>query len=465
MNEGGFTDSATTITDVTITGAGSVDLDAVTLTAATTVDASASTGDVDVAVNGTATSVTTGTGDDSVNYTAALAATAAIATGAGNDMVTVNGALTAGATIDGGADTDTLGLTSAVATGATADTEEDVFSNFERIEITNALAANLDVSVLDDIQSVILNDVNDATPAGVDNFTISGLNSGSTVEHQATLTHASDGITITVDGAAASTSDEVNLVLNAGATADFGTAAVANVETVNINSTTTAADPTAVTNTIDVTAAAATTVAVTGDAALDISAVALSAVTTLTGHDAGLTADISGGTDDQTVTLGAGDDTVTLGNGANTVTAGAGDDNVTGGTAVDTIDGGDGDDTIDGDAGADILTGGAGADTFVYNAVGDSSGTGIDIIQDFVSGTDKIDLSAITAATDTYLGEANGITAANTALTAGGGIEAVLDTSNNQLYVDANDSGDIGAGDLVIELSGVTDLESADFVF
>ncbi|MEM9244671.1 MAG: Calx-beta domain-containing protein, partial [Cyanobacteria bacterium P01_F01_bin.153] len=71
-----------------------------------------------------------------------------------------------------------------------------------------------------------------------------------------------------------------------------------------------------------------------------------------------------------------GDDTLTGNNGADTLNGGVGND---------VIFGGDGNDLIDGDIGNDILIGNDGADTFRV-------GEGSDTIQDFIAGTDVIDL-------------------------------------------------------------------------
>ncbi|PXW85450.1 Ca2+-binding RTX toxin-like protein [Nitrosomonas sp. Nm84] len=65
----------------------------------------------------------------------------------------------------------------------------------------------------------------------------------------------------------------------------------------------------------------------------------------------------------------------------------------------DTLNGGSGNDTLIGGVGADVLTGGADADSFAYTAVTHSTSASRDIISDFLSGTDKIDLSAIDANT------------------------------------------------------------------
>lgn len=77
-------------------------------------------------------------------------------------------------------------------------------------------------------------------------------------------------------------------------------------------------------------------------------------------------------------TTGAGNDDL-LGNAvANRLDAGAGNDRLNGAA---------GDDTLLGGAGNDTLIGGLGADTFVFG------NTGTDIISDFVSGSDRIDLT------------------------------------------------------------------------
>jgi Ca2+-binding RTX toxin-like protein len=72
---------------------------------------------------------------------------------------------------------------------------------------------------------------------------------------------------------------------------------------------------------------------------------------------------------------------------ASTLIGGAGDDYMVGGA---------GDDTIEGDGGHDLMFGGDGADTFVFKAASDAApGPSLTTIGDFVSGQDKIDLSAI----------------------------------------------------------------------
>lgn len=118
------------------------------------------------------------------------------------------------------------------------------------------------------------------------------------------------------------------------------------------------------------------------------------------GHDlidAGTGADFVGG--------GAGDDTIRGGDGSDTLWAGLGNDNLGGGPGDDIIYGSAGDnliwgglgnDTIYAGTGRDVLHGGPGADVFVFaSAAHFGIGSGRDMIADFTSGVDSIDLRAL----------------------------------------------------------------------
>ncbi|HVF82768.1 MAG TPA: M10 family metallopeptidase [Sphingomicrobium sp.] len=81
---------------------------------------------------------------------------------------------------------------------------------------------------------------------------------------------------------------------------------------------------------------------------------------------------------------------------------GAGNDVIIGNSASNRINGNAGNDVISGGAGVDYLTGGTGSDTFIADINGATVVTkrgqlSLDVVTDFVSGTDKIDLSGIDA--------------------------------------------------------------------
>ncbi len=103
----------------------------------------------------------------------------------------------------------------------------------------------------------------------------------------------------------------------------------------------------------------------------------------------------------------AGNDTVSGGEGHDRLFGGDGHDWLYGGTGHDRLDGGSGNDSLWGGAGNDRLTGGlgrdrmwggAGKDVFVFTSIKDSKvGAQRDVIYDFQSGRDTIDLRGIDA--------------------------------------------------------------------
>jgi Ca2+-binding RTX toxin-like protein len=111
-------------------------------------------------------------------------------------------------------------------------------------------------------------------------------------------------------------------------------------------------------------------------------------------------------------------------------------DTFDGAAGADTLFGYLGNDTLKGGTGADSLTGGAGVDTFLFTALNQSSGTSYDKINDFVHGTDKIDVSAI---------DANSALAGNQAFVLRGDVafsgtkgELVFDEATHLLLGDVN---------------------------
>lgn len=89
---------------------------------------------------------------------------------------------------------------------------------------------------------------------------------------------------------------------------------------------------------------------------------------------------------------GNGNDSLHGGMNADLLFGGDGDDLLGGGAGHDQINGGSGDDVIRGAKGMDTLTGGDGSDTFIFATELDGQ-INIDLITDFVSGVDRIELS------------------------------------------------------------------------
>ena len=108
------------------------------------------------------------------------------------------------------------------------------------------------------------------------------------------------------------------------------------------------------------------------------------------------TLDVSGYRTNQVVNLRAGSFS-DVGNGRGNVSIARGVviENAIGGSGHDVLIGNAADNRLTGGAGADRMRGGGGADSFVYNHASDSTPANPDVIMDFNSGTDKIDLSGL----------------------------------------------------------------------
>lgn len=106
------------------------------------------------------------------------------------------------------------------------------------------------------------------------------------------------------------------------------------------------------------------------------------------------TLDVSGYRSNQTINLKAGSYSDVGGLRGNvSIARGVVMENAIGGSGDDALIGNDADNWFTGGAGADRLRGGGGADTFDYNSASDSTPENPDTIMDFVSGTDKINVS------------------------------------------------------------------------
>lgn len=138
-----------------------------------------------------------------------------------------------------------------------------------------------------------------------------------------------------------------------------------------------------------------------------------------------------------------------------------GDNVITGSSFDEALYGLGGDDILNGKAGNDRLTGGEGADRFVFDSALNAS-TNLDVITDFVSGTDKLLLSP------GIFTKLNGDKDLSDNFRAGKGVVALdandyllFDTQTCTLYFDADASGK-GAPVAVCQLVGVTSLQSTD---
>ncbi|MEF8707541.1 MAG: DUF4347 domain-containing protein [Candidatus Accumulibacter propinquus] len=129
----------------------------------------------------------------------------------------------------------------------------------------------------------------------------------------------------------------------------------------------------------------------------------------------------------------------------------------------DNLTGNAGNNVLTGGAGSDVLTGGAGSDTFDFNALSEMglTNTTWDVISDFLSGTDKIDLSTL---------DADAALAGDQAFTApvlGGTFSGVF-ASPGDLYFDTTahvlyGNTDVDtAAEFAIQLVGVATLTAAD---
>jgi serralysin len=120
------------------------------------------------------------------------------------------------------------------------------------------------------------------------------------------------------------------------------------------------------------------------------------AANSLTGGDGFDT--LSGSDGNDTLSGNNGADVLQGGRGRDYLGGGKGHDSLFGGQGADTLIGGMGNDTLTGGRAGDSMTGGEAIDTFVFTSdAGDLAAGLIDTISDFTTGTDKIDLTAISA--------------------------------------------------------------------
>lgn len=256
-------------------------------------------------------------------------ANSTIKLGSGNDAVE----LTATAnkqTIDGGAGTDLVSVTSTIAAAGAGN--EVTFTNFEGLQISNALANDVDMSKWGAFNNVTL---------------VQGVSAGGKLQkllNDSTITidtvTLSNDLVVGVKDADTGTADKVNFVLNPKGTHaglnNTGGFVIDDIENIDIASNLDNAKTATAKNTIELKASAAakdtlTNVVIKGEAATKLTLDAT--ITKVKTVDASMlkgnfTFDASGHTYEKSVIKsGAGDDTITFGSKSGaTVTGGAGKD-------------------------------------------------------------------------------------------------------------------------------------------
>ncbi len=134
-----------------------------------------------------------------------------------------------------------------------------------------------------------------------------------------------------------------------------------------------------------------------------------------------------------------------------------------GGGGNDTLRAGGGSDVLIGGGGADSLAGYGGADTFRYDAASDSVAGREDLIGDFKSGLDKIDLSRVDADTTTTGNQAFSWIGSNAFSNVAGQLRTY--DSGGYRWIAGDTDGD-GDGDIVIAFhAGAAPVGPGDFVF
>lgn len=500
-----LTSTLNKLATVVITGAGGVSSDfsddgaTTTNGYVTSVDTTGSTAAASTANGTIANAITIGTstaylGGAGVDNVTVGASTKAIALGAGNDKLTLTAALGTGATADGGDGTDTLVLSDTIISGLTSSaTINDKISNFEKLDFGAFTSAGttFDLGYLAKVNSYVK--LGAVAAGGTD--VINNIANGGTVEFYGN--NAATGITLGVQNASYGASDSATLVLSATASGvrAGGAVTLANVETVNIQTSMTATTYANNLDTLSLTAAAAKSIIVSGNQGLDLTgantgtAVSLIDASGLTGTSNAFKVTTGAlvvattaipratiiGTSTGVNTIDATNSlkpvTISVGGAANTAS------NVLTGSALgDTISGGAGDDTITGGGGNDTLTGNGGSDSFVI-AAGSGTATVPVVITDFVrtavagtndtlslAGTEAVGADALagwTLSSGIYTKAGATVSDFFTAAAAGFSADAVgaFEYGGNT-YVFAEGATTASTDDIYIQLTGVTGLTS-----
>lgn len=410
------------LTTITVAGAGEVAL-TVNGDKLQAVNATDNTGGVVVDLSeADKAAFTGGAGDDTLTVNGS---TVAHTLGAGDDTVVVKDTaftdLAKGFSVDGGEGTDTLQMS---ATLAASFKTADVATNFEILQLVGG-NGTVNLDNFGDIDHVAVG----ALDGGALN--LNNMGNGGLLEYVAGPTQ---NVTVSVKGADTGTTDVLNVTIAADDTVAAGTLTVANVETIKITADDTKldADGTADTHTMTLTADAATTVNISGNAGLNLTLTDSDAITKIdaSGNTGGLTVDLSEITNAAnafvTLTGSSADDTITMGIG-NTVTGGEGKDAFTATTAAEATDA-----------------------TVSFSTIMDFGADDTLQIGSKATGVQKVVVTE----------EMTFDQAVNTALAAVTSDVAWFEYKGNT-YVVADSGDTFGAGDYIVKLNGIVDLNDA----
>lgn len=370
--------SLAAVKNITVTETAGLNLTSATLTALESIDATATTGAVTASISGTQTTYAGSKGVDTLIVSNAGTAVAkAIDLGAGNDKLILAGGTVSVPTVElkGGEGTDTLSIDAASAvtlSGATAFAAK--LNSFERLEITGATSTqSVDVKKL--------GFANYVTVAGVSangTLTLNDLANNATVVLNATT--GTGGLTTNIKDASTGETDVLNLVVTNDSGIAAGTVTAANIETINLTVTDVFVDlhgnePTNndnlpngkddndATHTMTLTADKATALTIDGNAGLTLTLTNASKLVTIDASkmtEGGLTV-TANGANAMTITGGAGADVLTASTGAT--------------AKADILVGGAGNDILTAGSNGAKLTGGAGNDLFILTATSATTGT------------------------------------------------------------------------------------------
>lgn len=186
-------------------------------------------------------------------------------------------------------------------------------------------------------------------------------------------------------------------------------------------------------------------------------------------NGAGGTDFLFGGEGNDTINGGADRDELYGEGGADTLNGGDGNDLIIGGNGNDTLKGQAGDDALQGGKGRDSLSGGLGSDSFGFDYNDTSiSSSSYDIITDFVTGVDKIDIMTLPGLSASAYVEgaitsnlySDALASAQSLFIGGKSVAFVAGTTDGWLFWDHNRDGII---DQAVLLKGLGSLNALDF--